>query len=300
MADRDILSDLVKPKHYNLELRNLDLTQWTYDGTVSIDVELTKSSKVIVINATELKFISAQVLVNHTAAAESVSFDHDDKTQRVSIKFEHELPTTQSATIIIKFQGVINDSLAGFYRSKYKPTVDQAASVARDKDGWHYVLSTQLQASYARRAFPCFDEPNLKATFDLSIEVPADQVALSNMPVKSTEPSRDGWVVTSFETTPIMSTYLLTWAIGDFAYMEARTDRKHNNKHVLIRVHTVRGIQDQGEFALSIATKAIDLYSDLFGIPYPLEKMDILAVPEMSLFAMEGWGLITSQPAGVC
>jgi aminopeptidase N len=294
-------TNLVKPRHYDLELRNLDFENWKYDGTVSITVEFIKPSRSITINATHLNFKNAQVLVDGDAAltSKATSFDGDDNMQVVRINLDNEIPATKSATIIIAFQGAITDSLAGFYRSKYKPVVQQAASVVGDADGSHYALSTQFQASYARRAFPCFDVPNLKATFALAIEVPSDQVALSNMPVRNIKPNDDraGWHMVSFETSPVMSTYLLAWAVGDFAYVEAFTDQTYNGRRIPVRVYAVRGLQSQGQFALTLAPRVIDLFSGVFDIPYPLDKMDLLAVPEMSMNSMEHWGLITSQPS---
>lgn len=101
----------------------------------------------------------------------------------------------------------MNNAMAGFYRSRYKPTVAQAKSVARD-DEFHYMFSTQFESSDARKALPCFDEPNLKATFDLKIEIPNDQVALSNMPETGTQPGKVGRKIVSFARTPLMSTYV--------------------------------------------------------------------------------------------
>ena len=118
------------------------------------------------------------------------------------------MPASQNAQLDITFQGLISNDADGFYRSKYKPVEPAAASVPRD-DTFHYMLSTQFEACSARRAFPCFDEPRLKASFDFDIEIPDDQVALSNMPVKSTTKTKDGFQVVSFERSPIMSTYLL-------------------------------------------------------------------------------------------
>src|ERR1700753_1433231 len=119
--------------------------------------------------------------------------------------------------------------MAGFYRSRYTPKVEPAPSVAHDKEH-HYMFSTQFESCDARRAFPCFDEPNLKATFDFEIEIPDDQVALSNMPEKEVKivENKSGFKVVSFEKTPIMSTYLLAWAIGDFEYVEDFTKREYN------------------------------------------------------------------------
>lgn len=101
----------------------------------------------------------------------------------------------------------MNSSMAGFYRSRYKPIVAQAGSVARD-DEFHYMFSTQFESSDARKALPCFDEPNLKATFDLKIEIPNDQIALSNMPESGTQASKGGRKIVSFARTPLMSTYV--------------------------------------------------------------------------------------------
>jgi aminopeptidase N len=169
--------------------------------------------------------------------------------------------------------------MAGFYRSKYKPTETPAPSVA--KDGEHHVMfSTQFESCDARRAFPCFDEPNLKATFDFEIELPEDQVALSNMPEKGVKKSKDGFKVVSFEKTPVMSTYLLAWAVGDFEHIESFTKRKYNGKNLPVRVYTTKGLRDQAHFALEHAGPIIDLFSSLFGIDYPLPKCDLLAVHE--------------------
>ena len=171
----------------------------------------------------------------------------------------------------------MNNLMAGFYRSKYKPVVQQASSVPRDGE-FHYMFSTQFESCDARRAFPCFDEPNLKATFDFEIELPEDQVALSNMPEKETKKSKDGLKIVSFERTPIMSTYLLAWAVGDFEYVEDFTKRKYNGKTLPVRVYTTRGLESQAQYALDHAPRIIDYFSEIFGIDYPLPKSDLLAV----------------------
>lgn len=155
------------------------------------------------------------------------------------------------------------------------------------------MMSTQFEACDARRAFPCFDEPSLKATFNLSIEIPADQVALSNMPEKETVAVGSDKKLVTFETTPVMSTYLLAWAVGDFEYIEAFTERRYNGKQLPVRVYTTRGLKEQGRWALEHAPKVIDYFSEQFEIDYPLPKSDILAVHEFTHGAMENWGLVT-------
>ena len=177
----------------------------------------------------------------------------------------------------------MNNVMAGFYRSRYKPTVAPAASVPKD-DEYHYMFSTQFESCDARRAVPCFDEPNLKATFDFQIEIPSDQTALSNMPEKGTQDSKNGLKVVSFERTPVMSTYvsaatwfkgynvcsmlmfclkLLSWAFGDFEYVEDFTKRNYNGKPLRVRVYTTRGLKEQGRFGLLNAHQIIDYFSEV-------------------------------------
>lgn len=299
MADREALCAALKPAHYGIDLYNLNFENWTYDGRVAIQAEFSTPLQIIKIHASYLQFKSAEVAIDG-AVTKSTTFEHDEKAQVITIHLIKEVPAVKAATITIEFAGVINDDLSGFYRSQYRPVVKPASSVPRDEDGAHYVLSTHMEPNYARRAFPCFDMPNLKATFALSIEVPSDQVALSNMPVKSTSPSeRPGWNVVSFETTPVMSTYLVAWAVGDFAYLETATEMEYKNGPIPIRIYTVKGIENESNFALGIAPRAIDLYSKLFDIPCPLEKIDILVVPEMLMTSMENWGLVTSRGSAV-
>lgn len=246
----------------------------------SVDVAVSEATKDVVINSLELKLLSAKA-VSEGQTIETTSFSYDDKKQRATLHFPDAIPASQKASLVITFQGIINNDMAGFYRSKYKPTVPAAASVPRDET-FHYMFSTQFEACDARRAFPCFDEPRLKSTFDLEIEVPEDQVALSNMPVKNISKSKDGWQLVSFERTPVMSTYLLAWAVGDFEYVEAFTNRKYNGKEIPVRVYTTRGLKEQGRWALEHAPKTIDLFSESFGIDYPLPKSDLLAVHEFT------------------
>ena len=282
-TDRDILSDNVKPINYDISLYDLEFGgTFTYQGTVSILSKIAKSTKEISLNSHQLKIHSVEVSLEHTKTQQSIKatdVSYDVTKQRATITFAEELPASEKALVIIKFQGTMNNDMAGFYRSKYKPTVAPAASVAKDDD-WHYMFSTQFESCDARRAFPCFDEPNLKATFDFEIELPVDQVALSNMPEKAVKESKNGLQVVSFERTPIMSTYLLAWAVGDFEYVEDFTKRKYNGKTLPVRVYTTRGLKSQAQYALEHAPQVIDYFSEIFDIDYPLPKSDLLAVHE--------------------
>ena len=223
---------------------------------------------------------------------------YETSNERATLQFDNELPTG-SVTVAINFSGVLNNAMAGFYRARYKPTVTPDPSTPKD-DEWHYMFATQFEACDARRAFPCFDEPNLKASFEFEIEIPDGQVAISNMPEKAvTEGSKAGLKKVSFEKTPKMSTYLAAWAIGDFEYVEDFTHRKYNGKNLPVRVYTTRGLKEQGRFALEHAHKTLDYFSEIFGIDYPLPKSDLLAVHEFAMGAMENWGLVTYRTTAV-
>lgn len=204
---------------------------------------------------------------------------YDKQSERVSLAFSQEIAPAD-VVLSINFTGTMNNAMAGFYRSKYKPVGEPSTDTPKEDD-FYYMLSTQFESCDARRAFPCFDEPNLKSTFDFEIEVPKRQTALSNMPVQSErDGNKPGLKFVTFEKTPVMSTYLLAWAVGDFEYVEAMTERKYQGKSIPVRVYTTRGLQDQARFALECAHRTIDYFSEVFEIEYPLPKADLLAVHE--------------------
>ncbi|KAF2840379.1 hypothetical protein M501DRAFT_1002726 [Patellaria atrata CBS 101060] len=302
-ADRDILPDSVKPSNYAISLYDLEYGgDFSYQGTVKIALEILKTTKKIVLNSLQLKIHSAELKTEHTKTEQTVKasdISYDERFQRATFTFDDDLPIVSSAELVVKFQGTINNLMAGFYRSRYKPTVPATASVARD-DEFHYMFSTQFESSDARRAFPCFDEPNLKATFDFEIEIPKDQVALSNMPMKDVRKAdKSGLQIVSFDRTPVMSTYLLAWAVGDFEYVEDFTRRKYNGKSLPVRVYTTKGLKEQGRFALEVCHQIVDYFSEIFRVDYPLPKVDLIAVHEFSHGAMENWGLITYRTTAV-
>lgn len=139
--------------------------------------------------------------------AKASEITYDKKSERVSLILSKELAPAD-VVLSINFTGIMNNAMCGFYRSKYKPTGEVSADTPKEDD-FHYMLSTQFESCDARRAFPCFDEPNLKSTFDFEIEVPKGQTALSNMPVLSErDGSSPGLKFVTFEKTPVMSTYV--------------------------------------------------------------------------------------------
>jgi aminopeptidase N len=144
------------------------------------------------------------------------------------------------------------------------------------------------------RAFPCWDEPGVKATFAVTLIIPAHLTALSNMPERSTlhiaGKDKNGktssmWKKVCFQTSPKMSTYLLAWAVGEFDFVAGTT--QHG---VQLRVFSPPGRAAQGEFALDVGIRALDFFDEFFQVPYPLPKMDMICITEFAMGAMENWG----------
>ena len=291
----------VKPVNYAISLTDLTPGEpWTYQGKVDIELDVKKPVKSITLNTHELKVHSAEVAADsgkHSSSVKASNISYDTKNQRCTFSFDQELPQSPKAVLSVAFEGVMNNHMAGFYRSKYQPAAEPAKGVAKDSEN-HYMFSTQFESSDARRAFPCFDEPNLKATFDFEIEIPEDLVALSNMQEKQTRKSKDGHKIVSFDRTPVMSTYLLAWAFGDFEYIEDFTRRKYNGKSLPVRVYTTRGLKQQGQLALESAHQVVDYFSEIFDIDYPLPKVDLLAVHEFVSFSLSHFDICDTASHG--
>ncbi|PYH98352.1 aminopeptidase B [Aspergillus ellipticus CBS 707.79] len=300
LKNRDILPDVAKPVHYHVSLFDLQLGgSWDYKGIVRINSKITRSTTEIVLNSKEIEVQNVEIYGSDGKKLAKVSeITYDTKSERVTLKFPEEI-SPADAVLSINFTGTINNAMAGFYRSKYKAVADPTEDTPKEGE-FHYMLSTQFESCDARRAFPCFDEPNLKATFDFEIEVPIGQTALSNMPIKSERNGSSSELkFVSFETTPLMSTYLLAWAVGDFEYVEAMTQRKYQGKSIPVRVYTTKGLKEQALFALECAHRTVDYFSEVFEIEYPLPKADLLAVHEFAMGAMENWGLVTYRTTAV-
>ncbi|CAJ0763078.1 15809_t:CDS:10 [Entrophospora sp. SA101] len=206
----------------------------------------------------------------------------------VTLTFQKEIIAGTKAALHIEFTGILNDKMTGFYRSSY---VDESGNK-------RYLATTQFQATYARHAFPCWDEPAIKATFDITLIVPSELTALSNMNVISEKPLANGKKEVVFAKTPIMSTYLLAFIVGDLAYIEKKTNGvKNAGNPVQIRIYATRGNEKNGEFALNVAVDVLEYFAGVFDIPYPLPKLDMVAIPDFE--AGKNWGLITYRTTAI-
>ncbi|KAJ8683682.1 hypothetical protein QAD02_019474 [Eretmocerus hayati] len=267
----------VKPRHYNIHLEP-DLVGFTCDGKQDIHIEVVESTDTIILNSCEIDTKTAVFTDASGKKIKAHGIKNDAESETLILTFSEKLPVGKSGILHMEFKGEINDKLKGLYRSRY---TSPDGSVK-------YAAVTQFEATDARQCFPCWDEPALKATFDITLTVPEDLLALSNMPVKSTTAAPSNKKTVVFETTPIMSTYLVALVIGEFDYIEDET-----TDGIKVRVYTPQGKQEQGRFALHVATKVLPYYKSYFNIPYPLPKMDLIAIAEFSAGAMENWGLVT-------
>ncbi len=178
--------------------------------------------------------------------------------------------------IFIEFEGVITINMDGIYPCTFT-----------DEGSNKKLIATQFESHHAREAFPCIDEPEAKATFQLNLNHSKEETALSNTP-KKTEVIENDRMISTFEVTPVMSTYLLAFVVGEMAYLEATS-----KNGVKIRTYSVPKLIDSAKFALDTAVKAMDFYEDYYDIPFPLPKCDFVALPDFASGAMENWGLIT-------
>ncbi|KAL2915252.1 hypothetical protein HK105_205117 [Polyrhizophydium stewartii] len=293
-VQRNVLPTTVKPSHYDLELTP-NLETFEFQGTVAVSLDVKETVKTIVANANDLQVHSGKVVVvaggaETTQIATSVVVSKEAQT--VTFEFANEIPAGAKATLHATFTGTHNDQMVGFYRSSY---MDKTGAEPVKK----YMAVTQFESSDARRAFPCWDEPNLKATFDVKLVVRPGLCALSNMNEVEEQlvKSEAGEVLKEvrFARTPIMSTYLVAFAVGEFEFIEAMAHPKlpADAQPIKMRVYTHKGDIHRAQFALDVGVRTIEFFSEFYGVAYPLPKLDQIAVPDFAAGAMENWGLVT-------
>ena len=260
----------VNPINYNLTFEP-DLKKFTFNGIESITADCKKLTNSITMHCAELKIIFCQVTSKGNIIKSSPKIN--EKKEELEIKLFEKVKG--EITIDLKFQGILNDRLLGFYRSQYTQN-------GKTK----YLATTQFEAADARRAFPCWDEPEAKATFDISIIADNKFTAISNMPIKSKKKIKSKTIY-NFSKTPVVSTYLIYLGVGEFEYLTGKVGK------IQIRVITTKGNKSKGRFSLDLGKKLLVSYEKYFGIKYPLPKLDLIAVPDFAAGAMENWGAIT-------
>lgn len=265
-----IVSRLIKqfvPSNYQLSL-SLDKSNRTFEGIVTIHGVSQPDADSIILHSKQLDIESI------TFDGKNAEYSYGDNDALI---ITHQDLQEGQHIIVIAFNGKITDSMHGLYSCYYEHD-----GVKKE------LLATQFESHHAREVFPCIDEPEAKATFDVTLTNEANVTVLGNMPIKAQTIENDR-LVTTFETTPIMSSYLLAWVIGELHKKTA-----HTKSGVEVNVWaTPAQPSDNLDFALDIATRSIDFFEEYFDTPYPLPKSDHVALPDFSAGAMENWGLVT-------
>jgi len=263
------LPEGVVPEHYQLSFTP-NLKDATFSGDETIDVRILKPTTLITLNSAEIKFTSATVESHGATLTAKVTTD-DDREQANIIA--PRMIAAGPARLHIRFSGILNNTLRGFYLSE---TPKRRYAV------------TQFESTDARRAFPCFDEPDKKSTFDITLVVDRGDTAISNERVVSDTPGPgDDKHTLKFATTKNLSTYLVALLVGDFQCISGSSDG------IPIRACATPDKTDQGKFALEAAEYIMHYYNDYFGIKYPFGKLDLIGIPDFEAGAMENAGAIT-------
>jgi aminopeptidase N len=253
----------VVPSHYKLFIDPNIETQ-SFSGEETIDVQLGRASKEIVLNSLDLEVSSAEVIAGGKARPAQLSYDAPNEMIRLVVA--DALPPGPAA-LHLKFSGKLTAGLRGLYLSK---TARRTYAV------------TQFEGTYARMMFPAFDEPGFKATFDLTVVADKQDTAISNGHIIRDAPAADPTRhALTFSTSPRMSTYLVALAVGDWQCLERKVDA------VPIRVCAVPESKDKAQFALDVATHSMQFYNQWYGIKYPFGKLDMLAIPDYEWGGME-------------
>ena len=264
----------VVPVRYDIRLEP-DLTTFGFTGTETIAVTVSEPVTEILLNAVDLAITMVRI-ERDGAETQAGTATPQPEHERYQLTFAQPI-APGSWRLVLTFTGTLNDKLRGFYRSTYK----DSAGVP------HVLAATQFEATDARRAFPCWDEPEFKAVFASTLVVDPAHTAVSNTAVVA-ETREDGRKVVRFADTIKMSTYLVAYVVGELEATEAMRVRA-----TPLRVWCVPGKKHLAAFGQDIGAASLKFFEDYYGLPYPGDKLDLLAIPDFAAGAMENLGAIT-------
>ncbi|CAC5387007.1 ANPEP [Mytilus coruscus] len=271
------------PVLYELELQPFiygsNPVDFYFKGKVKIEMECRRSTNEIVLHSNKLNIATSSVRIETMTPEQNPiipTIEFDTVNQFLILKTNTQFVSGSSYSLYIEFSGPLLPDLAGFYQSSYQRGNDTI-----------YIATTQMQPTDARKTFPCFDEPAVKAQFKLTLVRKQPMVSLSNTPVINNITRANGWIADHYEVTPKMSTYLLAFIICDFKYTVNIT--KNNVEY---RAWARPEAVDQTPYSLDVGVKILTYFEEYFDIPFPLPKSDMIAVPDFAAGAMENWGLI--------
>uniref|UniRef100_A0A8C3RG10 Aminopeptidase n=1 Tax=Cyanoderma ruficeps TaxID=181631 RepID=A0A8C3RG10_9PASS len=287
------LPTTLKPESYEVSLQPFlkpdANNMYIFKGNSSVVFMCEEATDLILIHSNKLNYtmqgsFHATLQAQGDVPAPAISKTWlETPTQYLVVQLASPLQRGQRYRLSSSFTGELADDLAGFYRSEYTDELGNKQVVA----------TTQMQAADARKAFPCFDEPAMKATFTVTLIHPSNYTAISNMPVKNTAQQMingEPWNVTQFETTPRMSTYLLAFIVSQFTSVQ-----NNSETNTLIRIWgRPKAIQEgQGAYALTVTSPILRFFEKHYNTSYPLPKSDQVGLPDFNAGAMENWGLVT-------
>uniref|UniRef100_H3A6R8 Leucyl and cystinyl aminopeptidase n=1 Tax=Latimeria chalumnae TaxID=7897 RepID=H3A6R8_LATCH len=268
------LPSSVTPLHYELVLHP-NLITMNFSGFVQMTITVNQDTNKIVLHSSGLKIEGAAITL--AARNHLVQVLEYPTHNQIAVLVPETLVKGQNCVLMINYTASLSDSYSGFYKSSYKTKTGET----------RWLAATQFEPVAARTAFPCFDEPDFKATFLIKINREKHHKALSNMPKNVSTPIENGLVQDEFCVSVKMSTYLVAFIVG-----ELQNISKDANG-TLVSVYAVPEKQDQIQYALEATVKLLEFYEKYFKINYPLQKLDLVAVPDFQAGAMENWGLIT-------
>ncbi|MCI4383273.1 hypothetical protein PGIGA_G00024610 [Pangasianodon gigas] len=291
--DKYRLPDTLSPQYYNVTLwpqLTMDSQgMYIFTGESGVAFTCVRETDLILIHCHKLNLTlfegwHAKLMGMHNTEAPAIRKTWFQKeTQYLVIQLEGTLKPEKVYWLYTEFRGELADDLEGFYRSEY------------EENGVKKVLAiTQMQATSARKAFPCFDEPAMKAIFHITLIHEPGTVALSNsQDIDSENLKMNGHDVirTRFEPTKRMSTYLVAFIVCEFTY----TSKQKDNKDVMVRIWARKNAieEGQGDYALNITQPILEFFEKYYNASYPLSKSDQIALPDFNAGAMENWGLVT-------
>ncbi|XP_065165053.1 endoplasmic reticulum aminopeptidase 1-like isoform X2 [Atheta coriaria] len=281
------LPPYIKPTRYNITIHP-NLTTLEVKGQVSIEFHVEKDTHFIVLHSKNLSITDKMIQDRKGHNLRITKMLEYTGAQQIYIEIKDKFRKRNNYTLNIRYTTKLGMDYEGFYVSTY----------TNENGDTRFLATTHFEPTYARAAFPCFDEPQLKAKFKMSIFRDRFHIALFNMPVVTTEDvgfyMGTGLLRDDFKESVEMSTYLVAFVICDYEHVNTNSDRGFP-----VTVYTPPTFTSQAFFALNITTHIMDYYADFFMVPYPLPKQDLVIIPDFATGAMENWGLITFRESSL-
>ncbi|MBT3873357.1 MAG: hypothetical protein HOF77_00900, partial [Actinobacteria bacterium] len=273
--NKAILPKVAKPVRYEVKL-DIDLSNFKYTGSQDVELEIIKETKSFEVNAIDIEIIST-ILFNEDGKEFDLTFEYLKDLERISFTASENIPVGKYS-LQLEFNSTITNDLKGFYKSQFLDL--------NDNEKW--IATTQFEPTSARNAFPCWDEPEYKAVFSISLTSDEKYLRVSNEKVLRENKLEDGRVETLFVDSMKMSTYLVAFVIGELEVTEVGSVGDTQ-----IRIIHRPGFSHQTSFAGTAGMKILEFFENYYQIPYPGSKLDLIAIPDFAMGAMENVGAVT-------